>query len=248
MSARSTRRVVTALALACGASVAIGAHGALAHVGTDKSEITAGASTTLTFAIGHGCDDLPTREMKFQIPDSVLNAAPQMKPGWTITTEREDLAEPVESAHGPAQTDRVSVITFTATDGFEVDPHYRDTFTLAFRAPAETGTLFFKTIQDCGGGNNYAWIEEWDGAGAEPDSPAPSVEVVAATDGDDDGHGAAPTTAATTAPSVTVGGSSESGSDSDSGNGLAIAALIVAIAGVGVGGAALARSRRPQSV
>ena len=65
---------------------------------------------------------------------------------------------------------------------------YRDTFTLAFRAPEELGVLPFKVIQGCETGEN-AWIEEWDGTGEEPESPAPSVEVVAAAAGEGDEHG-----------------------------------------------------------
>lgn len=248
MSIHLSRRFLAGSALSTGFLVALGASSASAHVGTDKSEVVAGASTTVTFAIGHGCEDSPTNSMKFQIPASVVNAAPQVKPGWTITTESEDLATPIESAHGAPQTDRVAVITFTADDGNAVDPHYRDTFTLAFRAPEELGVLPFKVIQGCETGEN-AWIAEWDGTGEEPESPAPSVEVVAATAADDDEHSdeATETTVATTGTTIEVAPTTpaSAGGSSDSSNGLAITGIVVGGLGLVVGGTALARGRRP---
>jgi uncharacterized protein YcnI len=201
-------------------------------VGTDKDELAAGASTTLSFSIGHGCEDSPTNSMKFQIPEGVLNAAPVVKAGWTIEVEKEDLAEAVESAHGEAQTDRTSVITFTAQDGYAVQNGFRDSFSVAFAAPDAEGQLFFKVIQGCETGEN-AWIDEWDGTGDEPEHPAPSVMVVAAAAGATDDHGSA------------SGEDTGTGSDeSDNGsNGLAIAALIVGVLGLAAGGLALVRTR-----
>ena len=244
-----SRRTIGGSALAAGVLLAFGASSALAHVGTDKSEITAGQSTTLTFSIGHGCEDSPTNSMAFQVPESVLNAAPQVKAGWTITTESEELAEPVVAGHGEEQTDRVALITFTADDGNAVDPHYRDSFTLAFKAPAEEGELFFKVIQGCETGEN-AWISEWDGTGTEPDSPAPSVMVVAGADGAGSDHHAEETANSsadhaeeTTATGVTVGSDSDDDGDSSS-NGLAVTGIVVGGLGLVAGGTALARGRR----
>ena len=180
----------------------LGAPPALAHVGTDKDEVAAGASTTLTFSIGHGCEESPTTSMRFQIPESVLNAAPVVKPGWTIEVEKQDLATPVEAGHGEQQTDRTAIITFTAQDGYAVDSGFRDNFTLAFAAPEAEGPLFFKVIQGCEAGEN-AWIDEWDGTGDEPEHPAPSVMVVAGSaDEGSDRHAAPRRRATTTARTV----------------------------------------------
>jgi periplasmic copper chaperone A len=223
-------RAAVAAAIASGALLVVGATMASAHVGTDQDEVSAGASTTLTFGIGHGCEESPTTSMKFQIPAGVLNAAPVVKAGWSVDVEREALDEAVESAHGEAQTDRTAVITFTAQDGYAVPNGYRDSFALYFTAPEDEGALFFKIIQGCESGEN-AWIDEWDGTGDEPEHPAPSVMVVAASAGEGDGHGS----------------TADTGSDDDSSNGLAIAALIVGALGLLAGGTALVRSRRPSA-
>jgi uncharacterized protein YcnI len=227
------RRSLVGAAAASALLLALGAGAASAHVGVDHDEIVAGESTVLTFSVGHGCAGSPTTSMKFQVPTDVLNAQPLVKPGWDISIEREQLAAPVESGHGQEQTDRVAVVTFTATEGNALPSDYRDTFSLSFRAPETEGELFFKVVQGCEEGEN-AWIEEWDGTGEEPEHPAPSVQVVAALAD----AGATPVADVGTAAPV-------DGDDDGDSNGLAIAALIVGGLGLVAGGAALVRGRRP---
>jgi periplasmic copper chaperone A len=221
----SFTRIAGGVAIAVAAALAFGGPTVSAHVGTDKDEVAAGASTTLTFSIGHGCEESPTTSMRFQIPESVLNAAPVVKPGWGIEVEKQDLSTPVDAGHGDQQTDRTSIITFTAQDGSAVENGFRDNFTLAFTAPDDEGPLYFKVIQGCTEGEN-AWIDEWDGTGDEPENPAPSIMVVAAAAGEDthDEGVAAPT-------------------DDDDSNGLAIVALVVGALGLAVALAALVRGR-----
>lgn len=233
------RRSLLVTAAVTAVTLAVGAAAASAHVGVDKEEIVAGESTVLTFGVGHGCAGSPTTSMRFQVPASVLNAQPLVKPGWDISVEREQLETPVESSHGDPQTDRVAVVTFTATEGNELPNEFRDTFSLSLRAPETEGELFFKVVQGCETGEN-AWIEEWDGTGEEPDHPAPSVKVVAAVAAPG-GDGATPVgDIATTVPVD----STDRSDDSDS-NALAIVALVVGALGLVVGGASFARNRRP---
>ncbi len=220
---------------------------AFAHVGVDKDEITAGASTTLSFSFSHGCDGSPTNSLKFQIPEDVFTAKAQVHAGWTIESETETLAAPEEVGHGEEITDRVATITFTAQPGFEVPDDQRDTFTIAFTAPDTEGQQYWKVVQGCESGEN-AWINEWDGTGEEPDNPAPSVNVVAGAAGEGDhGHDEAEGTTDTT---VEVGehhdegASDDSGDSDDSSNGLAIAGLVVGGLGLVAGGTALLRTRK----
>lgn len=234
-----SRRSLLGTAAMAAVVLAIGAGAASAHVGVDKEEIVAGESTVLTFSVGHGCAGSPTNSMKFQVPASVLNAQPLVKPGWDLTVDREQLATPVESSHGDPQTDRVAVVTFTATEGNALPNEYRDTFSLSLRAPDEEGELFFKVVQGCETGEN-AWIEEWDGTGEEPDHPAPSVRVVAASAAAADDGAARVTEVATSLP---VDATEQS--DDDDSDGLAIVALVVGALGLVVGGASLVRNRRP---
>ena len=182
MSVRSKRWMVRGVAAVAGGACAliVGAGSLSAHVGVDQDEIEAGSSATLGFSFSHGCEDSPTTSMSFQVPEGVNNAVPLAHAGWDIEVEREELAEPIESAHGDPITDRPAVITFTAREGFIVPSGVKDTMSLSFTAPEAPGQLFFKVIQGCEVGSND-WIDEWDGTGEEPESPAPSVMVVAAT-------------------------------------------------------------------
>jgi len=228
--------------MAAGALLAVAAP-ALAHVGVDKDEIAAGAATTLSFSFGHGCGESPTTSMKFQIPEGINNAVAQVHPGWDVAIERVDLAEPIESSHGEEITDRPSVITFTAREGFEVPTGVRDTFTLSFTAPEEEGQLFFPIIQGCVVGTND-WIDQWDGTGEEPEHPAPSVMVVAGTGEESGGHGHDEAATDDTVMTDTPTSSADTSSDKDSSDGLAITGIVLGAAGLGAGGFALARGGR----
>jgi len=232
---KSWKRPVVAGVMGTVGALALGS-GASAHVGVDQQEVVAGESATLTFVHGHGCGDSPTTSLRFQIPESVHDAVAWSHPGWDVTVEREELATPIESAHGDPVTERPATITFTARDGFEIPNGVRDGVRISFTAPEEPGTLFFKVIQGCAEGSND-WIEEWDGTGDEPDHPAPSVQVVAASavDGGDAANGAAEDDdAATTADDDGDG----------NGNGLAIAGVVLGAIGTVAGGASLLRGRR----
>jgi uncharacterized protein YcnI len=243
---RTAGRAIAASGAGALALVLVTGGSAAAHVGTSADEVGAGSTIALGLTVGHGCDGSPTTAVSVQIPEGVNNATPFAHAGWTIESEKATLSPPAVSAHGEEITERTSVITFTAADGNALPDGVRDTFTINFTAPDTAGeTLFFKTIQTCEAGSND-WIAEWDGTGAEPDSPAPSIAVVAATGGD--GHGEGETTTdgdgettdgETAAPAPGAGGDEGDGD----GTGLAIVGIVVGALGLAVGGAALARTR-----
>lgn len=229
---RKTGRAVVAAGVV-GAVIAV-ASPVSAHVGVDKDEIEAGAATPLSFSFSHGCEESPTTSLRFEIPDAVNRAVPQAHPGWDVEIETEELAEPIEAGHGSTITERPAVISFTAREGFDVPSGVRDTVTVTVTAPEQEGLLHFKVIQGCAEGSND-WIEEWDGTGEEPESPAPSVMVVAASGDGADGH------------ADEVGAEADAGDEDSSGgssNGLAIAGIVLGAAGLGVGGTALVASRK----
>ena len=223
MIGRKALRAAAALGVV-GAAVAM-ASPVSAHVGVDADEIEAGAATPLGFSFSHGCGDEPTTSLRFEIPATVNQAVPQAHAGWDVEIETEELAEPVEGAHGSTITERPAIISFTARDGFAVPNGVRDTVTITVTAPEDEGLLHFKVIQGCGDVSND-WIEEWDGTGEEPESPAPSVMVVASS-GD---HGDEP-----------------AADDDDSSNGLAIAGVALGAVGIAVGATALALTRKRAS-
>jgi uncharacterized protein YcnI len=227
---RTVARLSTA-AVTAGAALLLLAPTAGAHVGTSAKEVPAGGTLALGLTIGHGCEESPTNKVAVQIPEGIVNATPFAKPGWAITVDKETLAEPIESAHGDPVTERTSVITFTANPGNALPNGIRDTFTINFAAPDAPGEhLYFKTVQSCEVGEN-AWIQEYDGTGEEPESPAPAIEVTDAVAADEHGE----------AEEVAAEPTSSTDDDSDA---VAIIALIVGIVALGVGGASLAKGRK----
>lgn len=223
---------------------AVTAGPAHAHVGTSSDEAPAGGSLDLGLTIGHGCDGSPTRQILVQIPEGVNSASAYFKPGWTVDVQTEELDPPIEGAHGDTIDERTDTITFTATAGNELPNNLRDTFTVRFTAPDEAGErLFFKTVQRCIVGEN-AWIEEFDGEGEEPDSPAPAVLVVASDGGDDHGDGDGVEGDSEDGEASEDAAAPASDDDSDSAMGIAIAGLVAGILGLATGGIAFVRSRR----
>jgi uncharacterized protein YcnI len=225
------------------------------HVAPDKEEVPAGAFTDVALTVGHGCEDSPTRQVSIQVPEAIVSVTPEVRPGWEIAVEEEQLDEPV-GGEGEQVTERISTVTYTAASGNELPPHYRDTFTLGFQAPESPGEpLFFKTVQRCVEGE-IAWIEEYTGEGEEPDNPAPVVMVTeAAADGHAHGDGEAEgesdgeeRTTTPTEEEVAVdaeqAAAEGSGDDGDDSTGLAIAGLVVGGLGLATGGWALSRTRK----
>lgn len=220
---------------------------ASAHISPDKDSVPAGGFTAVSLTVPHGCEESPTSKIAVEIPESILNAAPQVVAGWDAEATETELDEPVESAHGDPVTERVSEISWTAEAGNELPPHFRQVFTIGFQAPEEVGErLYFKIVQTCTEGET-AWIEETTDGAEEPEHPAPFVDVVAADEGD--GHGAAEEETTTTA----AGGDEEAATepvaastDSDDGgssDGLAIGGLVLGALGLAAGGAALVKTR-----
>ncbi len=220
-----------------------------AHISAEKPTVPAGGYTQVSLTVPHGCEESPTSKIAVEIPESILNAAPQVVAGWDAEATETELAEPVESAHGDPVTERVSEISWTAQAGNELPPHFREVFTIGFQAPEEVGErLFFKIIQTCTEGET-AWIEEMAEGDEEPEHPAPFVDVAAA---EADGHGGGAEEATETTEAAD-GGTDEAAaapvsasSDSDDGgssDGLAIAGLVLGALGLAAGGAALVKTR-----
>ena len=233
-------RVLPPLGMAVGALVLLAAP-AGAHVSPDTEEVAAGGRATVGFATSHGCEGSPTDEMAFEVPEQIVSVNPVVHPGWDIAIEMEELAEPVEAAHGDPITERAKTVTFTAKPGNELTDGLRDSFGISFQVPedAEGEALFFKVVQRCVEGEN-PWIEEYTGEGEEPEQPSPVVMVGPAEDEGTEDAAVEPVDVEAAAST------SDDSDDSDDGgsNGLAVAGIVLGAAGLATGGAALAKSRK----
>ncbi|GAA1055881.1 hypothetical protein GCM10017608_14620 [Agromyces luteolus] len=187
---RSITRTTAAAATALGAGTLLALAApvaAQAHVVVNPSSTAAGSYAVLEFASGHGCDGSPTASYTIDIPESILSVTPTLKPGWDVEKVMVELDEPVEGAHGDVIAERVGQVVYTAEtpqpDG------YRETFQVQVLLPEDAAgeRLEFPVLQACTEGEND-WSEPVGDDGAEPERPAPAIEVTEAT-GDAHGHG-----------------------------------------------------------
>ena len=151
---------------------------AAAHMVVDPPEGPAGDYFKAAFRVTHGCQGTPTVSLTIRIPDGVLGAKPQAKPGWTIEIKTRPLDPPVDLGHGFLLRQTASEITWRGS----LDNAHFDDFALTMRTPDKPGTtLYFPAIQACAK-DSYEWIEV-PPATAKPGehihlhAPAPAVKL-----------------------------------------------------------------------
>jgi uncharacterized protein YcnI len=175
-SAGALVALVTVLGLAGGAN---------AHAVFADPRATASANYVGRVRISHGCDGSPTVSVRVQVPAGIVGAKAQPKPGWTLTVEREPLAQPQTGEGGKAITERAAAFTWTG----RLPEDQFDEFALMAKLPGAPGPLYFPTVQRCESGENR-WVEipragqAW---GSLP-HPAPVVEVQVAAPAADHAH------------------------------------------------------------
>ncbi|MGH9245559.1 MAG: YcnI family protein [Acidimicrobiales bacterium] len=238
MSRYRVRRLAIA-ALGGLAILAAAAGPAAAHVGVDQDEVAAGSYANLTFTVPHGCDGSPTTAIAVQIPEGITSLTPGVNPSWTIVTETETLATPIDDGEGGQITERVGVVSWT---GGSLPDEHLDRFVISVQMPDQPDErLFFPVVQTCERGET-AWIEESDGTGAEPEHPAPSVLL---TDSEGGGHGAEESGESDESEEASLQSVSSTGEDDDSGTTLmAAGGLGAGLVGLVLAAIALVTARR----
>jgi periplasmic copper chaperone A len=216
---------------------------AAAHITANPGEAPSDGYATLSFEVGHGCEESPTTQLRIQVPPSVPSATPGVHPLWDVAT-KEGKKDKVE-LHGETITRGVSEVTFTAKQ--PLPPDRLDSVRLSVKLPAgeEGESVYFPTIQRCEKGQTR-WIQI-PAEGENPDDledPAPAVVLTAA----EGGHGAAAEDAGSEGsaqPVAEVQTASVSSDDDGAPMWLAITALAVGALGLmaGVGGLMAGRRR-----
>jgi uncharacterized protein YcnI len=135
-------------ALACAAlAVIASADAASSHPTLTQRSATADSYFRASFTVPHGCDGAATTAVSIWLPENIIQAKPQVKPGWKIEIVRVKLEKEIDGPHGAKITHRVAKVTFSG--GNLPDDHF-DEFTLSLRLPKEAGTLYFPVEQACG--------------------------------------------------------------------------------------------------
>ena len=210
---------------------------AAAHVTVQGPGATQGGFSKLTFRVPTE-KDVPTTKVEVTFPTDTPIASVRVKPhqGWTATLTKAPPATPFE-AFGEPVTEVVTRITWTAAAGTKgILPSEFDEFDVSAGPLPESEQLVFKALQTYADGEVVRWIEEAPAGGAEPEHPAPVLQLAAATDEQE--PSAAPETAAVELAS------SPAEDGSDGGNGLSVAALVVSGLALATGATALLRGRR----
>lgn len=175
----SVRRTLTAAA-ATTALMGLGLAGAAAHVTIKPDTTAAGAYSLLTVGFSHGCDGSPTNKLTISLPEPLVDAKPEIVPGWTVEKVTETLDEPLTLDNGSSVTERVGQIVYTAET--PVEDGYLQQFDISVQLPdAEGETLAFPVLQSCVEGETD-WAEI-PAEGQDPhslDAPAPTVTLTGA--------------------------------------------------------------------
>ncbi|WEK43856.1 MAG: YcnI family protein [Candidatus Sphingomonas colombiensis] len=133
--------------------VALSATATGAHIVFAEPEAQAGGYYAGFLRVSHGCGASPTRSIRVEIPDSIVSARPQPKPGWTLAIEHQPLKVPIRGEGGALIAERVSAITWTG----DLPADQFDQFGVMMKLPTEPGPLYFRTVQRCATGSND-WV------------------------------------------------------------------------------------------
>jgi uncharacterized protein YcnI len=192
---RAAARVGGAVA-AAGAALVLVPAPAHAHVEIQPGQVEGGDFAVVAFRVPNERDDASTTRLRVILPrDQPLGSVQTTAtPGWTVSTVSRGLAEPIEM-FGAELDEVVSEVTWTAT-GRGVGPGQFEDFRLSLGQLPTSGSLVFTAVQTYSSGEQVRWNEVSDGT-AEPEHPAPTLEVAPA-DAD------APESHHSEAPSVTV--------------------------------------------
>ena len=230
---RRRRRLVTSAALTGGFLVAglVFAGSASAHVKVSGVDAVQGGFGVITFRVPSESDTASTTGLLITFPAATpfTSVDVQPKAGWTAKVTRKPLSRPLTDDDGNKITEYVAQVDFTATGSGSsagIPPGQFDMFNLSVGQFPKAPSMSFAALQTYSDGSTVNWDEK-SANGAEPDHPAPVLQLAAATD-------AQPAVASSTEASpAAVSGSGSGGSSSWPGiTGLiaGLAALVVAIA------------------
>ncbi len=143
-------KIVTLVAVGAGALAFSFMGVASAHIAVNPSDVKTGTYQTFTVSVPTERDD-PTVSVKLEVPTSLTDVTPTVKPGWTIQTEK----------HVEGEEAMITTITWT---GGKIDAGYRDEFTLRAKTPSQPADLQWKTYQTYQSGVVVSWDQQPDGS------------------------------------------------------------------------------------
>jgi uncharacterized protein YcnI len=198
----------------------VGAGIASAHVTVSSPNASPGGYGTVVLTVPNESGTANTTRVQVQVPDAtpLAQVLVQPVPGWTATTTKRQLAQPLTDDDGGSTSTVVSVVDFTATAG-GIAPGQFQQFSLSAGQFPDKGSFTFNVVQTYNDGTQAAWIDPTVPGQPEPEHPAPVLRLSSASAAD-----------GTTAPAPAAAASDSS--PSGVALFLAILALAVALAAV----------------
>ncbi|MEU0050245.1 YcnI family protein [Streptomyces sp. NPDC006309] len=225
---------IAAAAAVAGSAVLVLSAPAFAHVSVQPEGIAAkGGYAVVDFKVPNERDDASTTKIEVNLPadQPIASVMPQPIPGWKIDVTKSKLAKPL-TMHGEKIDEAVTKVTWTA-DGKGIAPGYFQKFPLSLGAlPEHTDQLVFKAVQTYSNKEVVRWIEVPQKGQAEPENPAPVLELTAASGDDHPGT--------TAAADETDGRSGKTAAAGDSGSGSDTTARVLGVIGIVAGVAGVA--------
>ena len=164
---------VAMLALAASAS---------AHVTVSAPGATRGGSdAVITFRVPTESDTASTTGLQVRFPTDtpIADVLVRPTPGWTHTQNTIKLAKPISTDDGDI-TEAVAEIDWTATAGGVEPGEFGEFVVMAGQLP-DAPQLTFKAVQIYSDGSRTSWTEvPAPGSTAEPEHPAPSLDLAPA--------------------------------------------------------------------
>jgi uncharacterized protein YcnI len=156
---------VVSVVLSVGAMLVVSAP-VLAHVVVSPEKVTAGDYETLTVSVPTE-KEIPTTEIRVEVPEGFLLSGVQPVPGWKHTFEEDG-----------------GVVTAVTFSGGEIRPREFQQFLLQAQAPEEPGEYPWKAIQTYEDGSVVEWV-------GVPDSEEPA-SVIKVVSGGSEGPASSP--------------------------------------------------------
>jgi uncharacterized protein len=233
MKAFKTSRLVTVGALSGTAVLALSVP-AFAHVTVQpEGTATKGGYAVVDFKVPNERDNASTTKVEVNFPTDhpLASVMPQPMNGWKIDITKSKLAKPVQM-HGETISEAVTKVTWTA-DGDGIEPGFFQKFPVSVgQLPEDADQLVFKALQTYSDKEVVRWIEVPQKGQAEPDNPAPVLELAAASGSD--GKGASDDATPAAARSGTASAAAQNDTDTTA-RVLGVVGIVLGAAGVAYG-------------
>ena len=182
------RRRIKVTAASTGGFLAAGllfAAAASAHVKVSGVDAVQGGSGVITFRVPSESDTASTTELRITFPARYpfTEVDTQPKAGWKATVTTKPLKHPLKDDDGDTISSYVSAVDFKAqSTAAGIPPGQFDMFNLSVGTFPKVPSMSFAALQTYSNGQQVNWDEQ-SANGAEPEHPAPVLQLAAADSG-----------------------------------------------------------------